>query len=101
MWSRDPGSLPTLSPQQKEQESLQLKQEVEMLQAQKQELLRSPSLGENCIAGLKERLWKLESSALEHEEVQNQQENTIRQLEQVGKSCPERCPAPEGLGGCD
>ncbi|XP_065760420.1 unconventional myosin-XVIIIb isoform X1 [Muntiacus reevesi] len=68
---------------QKEQESLQLKQEVEMLQAQKQELLRSPSLGENCIASLKERLWKLESSALEHEKVQNQQENTIRQLEQV------------------
>ncbi|XP_043294022.1 unconventional myosin-XVIIIb isoform X2 [Cervus canadensis] len=68
---------------QKEQESLQLKQEVEMLQAQKQELLRSPSLGENCVAGLKERLWELESSALEHEEVQNQQENTIRQLEQV------------------
>ncbi|XP_043757441.1 unconventional myosin-XVIIIb isoform X2 [Cervus elaphus] len=68
---------------QKEQESLQLKQEVEMLQAQKQELLRSPSLGENCVAGLKERLWKLESSALEHKEVQNQQENTIRQLEQV------------------
>ncbi|XP_040106912.1 unconventional myosin-XVIIIb isoform X1 [Oryx dammah] len=68
---------------QKEQESLQLKQEVEMLQAQKQELLRSPSLGENCIAGLKERLWKLESSALEHEKVQNQQENTIKQLEQL------------------
>ncbi|KAF4011624.1 hypothetical protein G4228_003739 [Cervus hanglu yarkandensis] len=68
---------------QKEQESLQLKQEVEMLQAQKQELLRSPSLGENCVAGLKERLWELESSTLEHEEVQNQQENTIRQLEQV------------------
>nr|XP_005889908.1 PREDICTED: unconventional myosin-XVIIIb [Bos mutus] len=68
---------------QKEQESLQLKQEVEMLQAQKQELLRSPSLGENCVAGLKERLWKLESSALEHEKVQSQQENTIKQLEQL------------------
>lgn len=73
---------------------MQLKQEVEMLQAQKQELLRSPSLGENCVAGLKERLWKLESSALEHEKVQSQQENTIKQLEQVGKSCPGRCPAP-------
>lgn len=94
VWSRDPASPPTLSLQQKEQESLQLKQEVEMLQAQKQELLRSPSLGENCIAGLKERLWKLESSALEHEKVQNQQENTIKQLEQVGKSCPGQCPAP-------
>ena len=94
VWSRDSGSPPTLSLQQKEQESLQLKQEVEMLQAQKQELLRSPSLGENCVAGLKERLWKLESSALEHEKVQSQQENTIKQLEQVGKSCPGRCPAP-------
>ncbi|KAB0397680.1 hypothetical protein E2I00_010647 [Balaenoptera physalus] len=46
----------------KEQETLQLKQDVAMLQAQKQELLGSPSLGENCIAGLKERLWKLESN---------------------------------------
>uniref|UniRef100_A0A8C3YQ41 Myosin XVIIIB n=1 Tax=Catagonus wagneri TaxID=51154 RepID=A0A8C3YQ41_9CETA len=68
---------------QKEQEILQLKQEVEMLQAHKQELLRSPSLGENGIAGLKERLWKLESSALEREKIQNQQENTIKQLEQL------------------
>ena len=68
---------------------MQLKREVETLQAQKQELLGSPSLGEDCIAGLKQRLWKLESSALEHERVQNQQENTIKQLEQVGKSCPE------------
>uniref|UniRef100_A0A8D1K4S2 G protein-coupled receptor kinase 3 n=1 Tax=Sus scrofa TaxID=9823 RepID=A0A8D1K4S2_PIG len=68
---------------QKEQETLQLKQEVEMLQAHKQELLASPSLGENGIAGLKERLWKLESSALEREKIQNQQENTIKQLEQL------------------
>ncbi|XP_057602671.1 unconventional myosin-XVIIIb [Hippopotamus amphibius kiboko] len=67
----------------KEQETLQLKQEVEMLQAQKRELLGSPSLGENSIAGLKERLWKLESSALEQEKIQNQQENTIKQLEQL------------------
>ncbi|XP_066871490.1 unconventional myosin-XVIIIb isoform X2 [Kogia breviceps] len=67
----------------KEQETLQLKQEVEMLQAQKQELLGSPSLGESCIAGLKERLWKLESSALEQEKIHNQQENTIKQLEQL------------------
>lgn len=33
-------------------------------------------------------------SALEHEKVQNQQENTIKQLEQVGKSRPGQCPAP-------
>ena len=72
---------------------MQLKQEVEMLQAQKQELLGSPSLGENCIAALKERLWKLESSALEREKIHKQQENTIKQLEQVGRSCPGRCPA--------
>lgn len=71
---------------------MQLKQEVERLQAQKQELLGSPSLAENCIAGLKERLWKLESSALEQEKIHTQQENTIKQLEQVGRSCPGRCP---------
>lgn len=65
-----------------------MKQEVEMLQAQKQELMGSPSLGENCVAGLKERLWKLESSALEQQKIQNQQENTIKQLEQVREPCP-------------
>ncbi|XP_077016812.1 unconventional myosin-XVIIIb isoform X2 [Tamandua tetradactyla] len=68
---------------QKEQETLQLKQEVEMLQAHKQELLRSPSLGQNGVAGLKEKLWQLESSALEQLKIQNQQENTIKQLEQL------------------
>lgn len=55
-----------------------------MLQGQKRELLQSPSLGESGIAGLKDRLWKLESSALEQQKVQSQQENTIKQLEQVG-----------------
>uniref|UniRef100_A0A8C0PM77 Myosin motor domain-containing protein n=1 Tax=Canis lupus familiaris TaxID=9615 RepID=A0A8C0PM77_CANLF len=68
---------------QKEQETSQLKQEVEMLQAHKQELLGLSSLGENCVAGLKDRLWKLESSALEQQKIQNQQENTIKQLEQL------------------
>ncbi|KAM6166373.1 unconventional myosin-XVIIIb [Erethizon dorsatum] len=69
--------------EQKEQETLRLKQEVEMLQEHKRELLRSPSLGESGVAGLKERLWKLESSAHEHKKVRNQQENTIKQLEQL------------------
>ncbi|XP_012499559.1 PREDICTED: unconventional myosin-XVIIIb [Propithecus coquereli] len=68
---------------QKEEETSQLKQEVKMLQDHKQELLKSPSLGENCIAGLKEKLWKLESGALEQQKIQNQQENTIKQLEQL------------------
>uniref|UniRef100_A0A8I4A376 Myosin XVIIIB n=1 Tax=Callithrix jacchus TaxID=9483 RepID=A0A8I4A376_CALJA len=68
---------------QKEQETLQLKQEVEMLQDHKRELLGSPSLGENCVAGLKERLWKLESSAIEQQKIQSQQESTIKQLEQL------------------
>ncbi|XP_073742883.1 unconventional myosin-XVIIIb isoform X1 [Callorhinus ursinus] len=68
---------------QKEQETSQLKQEVETLQAHKHELLGLSSLGENCVAGLKERLWKLESSALEQQKIQNQQENTIKQLEQL------------------
>ncbi|XP_066116369.1 unconventional myosin-XVIIIb [Saccopteryx bilineata] len=69
--------------QQKEQESSKLKQEVEVLQAQKRELLELPSLGASSIAGLKDRLWKLESSALEQQKVQTQQENTIKQLEQL------------------
>ncbi|XP_014642519.1 PREDICTED: unconventional myosin-XVIIIb [Ceratotherium simum simum] len=69
--------------QQKEQEALQLKQEVEMLQAHKRELLAAPALGDSCVAGLKERLWKLESSALEQQKIQNQQENTIKRLEQL------------------
>lgn len=80
--------------QQKEQETSQLKQEVETLQAHKRELLGLSSLGENCVAGLKERLWNLESSALEHEKIQSQQENTIKQLEQVGKPCPRPMPCP-------
>lgn len=83
---------PPWSLQQKEQETSQLKQEVETLQAQKQELLGLSSLGESCVAGLKERLWKLESSTLEQQKIQNQQENTIKQLEQVGKLCPRPCP---------
>lgn len=58
-----------------------------MLQAQKRELLEAPSLGENCVPGLKEKLWKLESSALEQQKIQNQQENTIKQLEQVEEPC--------------
>ncbi|XP_016064212.1 PREDICTED: unconventional myosin-XVIIIb [Miniopterus natalensis] len=68
---------------QKEQETLKLKQEVEMLQAQKRELLAVPSLGQNSVAGLKDKLWKLESNALEQQQIQNQQENTIKQLEQL------------------
>ncbi|XP_023599217.1 unconventional myosin-XVIIIb [Myotis lucifugus] len=68
---------------QKEQETLKLKQEVETLQAQKRELLTLPSRGENSVAGLKDRLWKLESNALEQQQIRNQQENTIQQLEQL------------------
>ncbi|KAM6155724.1 unconventional myosin-XVIIIb [Rhynchocyon petersi] len=69
--------------EQKEQDNLQLKKEVEKLQAHKQELLGSPSLGQNGIAGLKEKIWKMESNALEQQKIQNQQENTIKQLEQL------------------
>ncbi|XP_007946175.1 unconventional myosin-XVIIIb [Orycteropus afer afer] len=69
--------------EQKERDILQLTQEVERLQTQKQELLRSPSLGQNGVADLKERLWKMESRALEQQKIQNQQENTIKQLEQL------------------
>ncbi|XP_073080091.1 unconventional myosin-XVIIIb isoform X1 [Manis javanica] len=68
---------------QKEQETLQLTQEVKTLQAQKRELLGPLSSGGNCVAGLKERLWELESSALEQQKIHSQQENTIKQLEQL------------------
>ncbi|XP_006890529.1 PREDICTED: unconventional myosin-XVIIIb [Elephantulus edwardii] len=69
--------------EQKEQDTLQLKREVEKLQAHKQELLGSLPLGQNGVAGLKEKLWKMESSALEQQKIQNEQENTIKQLEQL------------------
>uniref|UniRef100_A0A8C5JWF3 Myosin XVIIIb n=1 Tax=Jaculus jaculus TaxID=51337 RepID=A0A8C5JWF3_JACJA len=67
--------------EQKEQETSTLKQEIERLQDHKRELLGSA--GDNCVAGLKEKLWKLESSAREQEKVHSQQENTIKQLEQL------------------
>nr|XP_006984182.2 unconventional myosin-XVIIIb isoform X2 [Peromyscus maniculatus bairdii] len=69
--------------EQKEQEASKLKQEVEKLQGQKQELLGCASVGEQGVASLKERVWELESNALEQEKVQSQQENTIKQLEQL------------------
>lgn len=69
--------------EQKEQEASKLKQEVERLQDQKQELLNCASVGEQGVASLKERVWELESSALEQEKVHSQQENTIKQLEQL------------------
>uniref|UniRef100_A0A8C9P816 Myosin XVIIIB n=1 Tax=Spermophilus dauricus TaxID=99837 RepID=A0A8C9P816_SPEDA len=61
---------------QKEQETMKLKQEVETLQTQKQELLESSCVGKDGVAGLKERLWKLESSKLEG------QEDTLEELRQ-------------------
>lgn len=69
--------------EQKEQEASKLKQEVERLQDQKRELLNCASVGEQGVASLKERVWELESSALEQEKVHSQQENTIKQLEQL------------------
>ncbi|XP_049977090.1 unconventional myosin-XVIIIb [Alexandromys fortis] len=69
--------------EQKEKEASKLKQEVERLQGQKQELLNCASVGEQGVASLKERVWELESSALEQEKVHSQQENTIKQLEQL------------------
>ncbi|XP_026640331.1 unconventional myosin-XVIIIb [Microtus ochrogaster] len=69
--------------EQKEKEASKLKQEVERLQDQKRELLNCASVGEQGVASLKERVWELESSALEQEKVHSQQENTIKQLEQL------------------
>ncbi|XP_059105711.1 unconventional myosin-XVIIIb-like [Peromyscus eremicus] len=69
--------------EQKEQEASKLKQEVEKLQGQKQELLGCASVGEQGVASLKERVWELESNALEQEKVHSQQKNTIKHLEQL------------------
>ncbi|XP_008061792.1 unconventional myosin-XVIIIb [Carlito syrichta] len=68
---------------QKEQETLKQQRELEMLQDHQRELVGSPSLRENSVPVLKEKLWKLESHALEQQKVQSQQENTIKQLEQL------------------
>ncbi|XP_075389532.1 unconventional myosin-XVIIIb-like [Tenrec ecaudatus] len=72
-----------LEVRQKERDTLQLKQEVERLHAHKQELLEAPSVGHNGVADLKEKLWKMESHAVEQQKIQTQQENTIKQLEQL------------------
>lgn len=56
---------------------------MERLQGQKQELLNCAPVGDRGVASLKERVWELESKALEQENTHNQQENTIKQLEQV------------------
>ncbi|XP_052023609.1 unconventional myosin-XVIIIb [Apodemus sylvaticus] len=69
--------------EQKDQEASKLKEEVERLQGQKQELLGCASVGAQGVASLKERVWELESNALEQEKIHSQQENTIKQLEQL------------------
>lgn len=68
---------------------------MERLQGQKRELLNCASVGNQGVASLKERVWELESNALEQEKVRSQQENTIKQLEQVRSSPLSRgCTAP-------
>ncbi|GAB1290007.1 Myosin XVIIIb [Apodemus speciosus] len=69
--------------EQKDQETSKLKEEVERLQGQKRELLGCASVGAQGVANLKERVWELESNALEQEKIHSQQENTIKQLEQL------------------
>ncbi|XP_012869733.1 PREDICTED: unconventional myosin-XVIIIb [Dipodomys ordii] len=70
--------------QQKEQEAEKLQQEAAALREHKRELLAAASLrGDGGAAGLKERLWAMESQALEQAEAQRQQESAIRRLEQV------------------
>lgn len=71
---------------------MKLKQDVERLQGQKQELLNCASVGDQGVASLKERLWELESKAVEQQKIHSQQENTIKQLEQVrSPSLSRRC----------
>ena len=67
---------------------------MERLQGQKQELLGCASVGAQGVASLKERVWELESNALEQEKIHSQQENTIKQLEQVRRpSLSRECAA--------
>lgn len=81
---------------------MKLKQEVERLQGQKRELLSCASVGNQGVASLKERVWELEANALEQEKIHSQQENTIKQLEQVRRPCsgdvlPRECAALDGV----
>jgi hypothetical protein len=68
---------------------------VERLQGQKRELLSCASVGDQGVASLKERVWELETNALEQQKIHSQQENTIKQLEQVRRPSLFRgCSAP-------
>lgn len=72
---------------------------MERLQSQKWELLSCVSVGDQGVASLKERVWELESNALEQEKIHSQQENTIKQLEQVRRPALSRGCAVLGWPG--
>ncbi|XP_060040649.1 unconventional myosin-XVIIIb-like, partial [Erinaceus europaeus] len=69
--------------EQKQQDCTELLREVERLRAHEQELLSGPALGDKGLTDLRDRFWKLEASTLEQQKIQRQQEDTIRQLEQL------------------
>uniref|UniRef100_A0A4X2KGM3 Myosin XVIIIB n=1 Tax=Vombatus ursinus TaxID=29139 RepID=A0A4X2KGM3_VOMUR len=66
--------------EEKEQETLGLKQKLEMLKSQTIDLR---PLGEAAVDALQRELWDLKSSAFEQQQIQSEQEATIKKLEQL------------------
>ncbi|XP_044541406.1 unconventional myosin-XVIIIb [Gracilinanus agilis] len=67
-----------------ERETLGLKQKLEMLRCHNLDQRGSPlPCGVEAVAALQRQLWDLKSSALEQQQIQNEQENTIKKLEQL------------------
>ncbi|XP_036593601.1 unconventional myosin-XVIIIb [Trichosurus vulpecula] len=66
--------------EEREQETLGLKQKLEMLKSQNLDLR---PLGMEAVAALQRELWDLKSSAFEQQQIQNEQEITIKKLEQL------------------
>uniref|UniRef100_A0A5F8GSF4 Myosin XVIIIB n=1 Tax=Monodelphis domestica TaxID=13616 RepID=A0A5F8GSF4_MONDO len=67
-----------------ERESVGLKQKLEMLRCYNVDQRSSPlPCGVEAVAALQRQLWDLKSSALEQQQIQNEQETTIKKLEQL------------------
>ncbi|XP_043833417.1 unconventional myosin-XVIIIb [Dromiciops gliroides] len=70
--------------EEREQETLGLKQKLEMLRSHNLDLRPSAlPFGVEAVAALQRELWDLKSSALEQQQIQNEQETTIKKLEQL------------------
>ncbi|XP_031804670.1 unconventional myosin-XVIIIb [Sarcophilus harrisii] len=70
--------------EEKEQETLGLKQKLEMLRGHNLDLRPCTlPVGVENVADLQKELWDLKSSAFEQHKIQNEQETTIKKLEQL------------------